>query len=250
MAAPYHTSAYHTSPLPGFLLGFAMGGFLDGILLHQILQWHHLLSGLQGPPYDDLRVQTLADGIFHAAMYAVAAAGLWMTWRRGSSPSRARPSLGAFIAGFGVWHILDAVLAHWILGLHHIRMDGNLVLWDLVFFAIGIVALLLGLRVRRAGPGPTVATVVVVAAGLGAALPAAQGSRIAVAVPDGTSPTAILTAVAALDGRVVGNNPEGRVWILDLPRGARPGAVEAALPGARAMGAAGLSFGCLGLGLL
>ena len=31
----------------GLLLGFAMGGFFDGILLHQILQWHHLLSAIQ-----------------------------------------------------------------------------------------------------------------------------------------------------------------------------------------------------------
>jgi uncharacterized membrane protein len=30
----------------GFWLGFALGGFFDGIILHQILQWHHLLSGV------------------------------------------------------------------------------------------------------------------------------------------------------------------------------------------------------------
>jgi uncharacterized membrane protein len=30
------------------MLGFAFGGFFDGILLHQVLQWHHLLSGI-GP---------------------------------------------------------------------------------------------------------------------------------------------------------------------------------------------------------
>lgn len=26
------------------VLGFALSGFFDGVLLHQILQWHHLLS--------------------------------------------------------------------------------------------------------------------------------------------------------------------------------------------------------------
>lgn len=25
---------------PGWLLGFALGGFFDGILLHQLLQWN------------------------------------------------------------------------------------------------------------------------------------------------------------------------------------------------------------------
>jgi hypothetical protein len=29
---------------PGILLGIGLGGFVDGIVLHQILQWHHLLS--------------------------------------------------------------------------------------------------------------------------------------------------------------------------------------------------------------
>ncbi|TIN47498.1 MAG: DUF2243 domain-containing protein, partial [Mesorhizobium sp.] len=39
------------------LLGFALGGFFDGIVLHQILQWHHLLSGLADPAGSDLRFQ-------------------------------------------------------------------------------------------------------------------------------------------------------------------------------------------------
>lgn len=28
---------------PGFLIGVAVAGFFDGILLHQILQWHHMI---------------------------------------------------------------------------------------------------------------------------------------------------------------------------------------------------------------
>jgi uncharacterized membrane protein len=27
---------------PGILLGVGLGGFVDGILLHQVLQWHHM----------------------------------------------------------------------------------------------------------------------------------------------------------------------------------------------------------------
>jgi uncharacterized membrane protein len=52
-----------------FTLGFAFGAFFDGILLHQVLQWHHLLSLVQGDLYRDIRVQILADGLFHAAAY-------------------------------------------------------------------------------------------------------------------------------------------------------------------------------------
>lgn len=47
----------------GLALGFGFGGFFDGILLHQILQWHHLLSGLEGARWD-IRVLIMTDGLF------------------------------------------------------------------------------------------------------------------------------------------------------------------------------------------
>ena len=28
----------------GIVLGIGLGGFFDGIVLHQILQWHHMLT--------------------------------------------------------------------------------------------------------------------------------------------------------------------------------------------------------------
>ncbi len=61
--------------LPGLLLGVGMGGFVDGILLHQVLQWHHMLSGTDDDRigvrfYDPrtvpgLRMNTVWDGFFH-----------------------------------------------------------------------------------------------------------------------------------------------------------------------------------------
>lgn len=50
----------------GYLLGFVLGGFFDGILLHQILQWHHFLSTINS---DNIRLQVAADGYFHVLMY-------------------------------------------------------------------------------------------------------------------------------------------------------------------------------------
>lgn len=41
------------------LRGAALGGFFNGILLHQILQWHHLLSNVEGAAFQDLRMQLL-----------------------------------------------------------------------------------------------------------------------------------------------------------------------------------------------
>jgi uncharacterized membrane protein len=53
----------------GILLGLGMGGFFDGIVLHQLLQWHHMLTSA-GYPADsvpNLEVNTFWDGLFHAS---------------------------------------------------------------------------------------------------------------------------------------------------------------------------------------
>ncbi|MBM6582003.1 DUF2243 domain-containing protein [Microvirga sp. BT689] len=134
---------YH--PWPGYVLGFALGGFFDGILLHQILQRHHLLSAING---DDIRFQVAADGYFHALMYVIAVVGLWMLWTARHDPGRrSGRRLGAgILIGFGIWHIVDAVLSHWTLGLHRIRMDsGTPLFWDLLWLGLfGVVPTVLG----------------------------------------------------------------------------------------------------------
>ena len=56
---------------PGFLFGLGLGGFIDGIVFHQVLQWHHMLTGDSGGEPSDtvagLEANTLADGLFHLA---------------------------------------------------------------------------------------------------------------------------------------------------------------------------------------
>ena len=68
--------------LPTAIIGVGLSGFFDGILLHQVLQWHHLLSLVPGEPFRDIGTQILADGLFHVLMYLVTAVGLWLLWRR------------------------------------------------------------------------------------------------------------------------------------------------------------------------
>ncbi|MCO6416916.1 DUF2243 domain-containing protein [Siccirubricoccus sp. KC 17139] len=169
----------------GALMGFAFGGFLDGILLHQILQWHHLLSGWRpGGTIGLLRWHVQWDGVFHAAHYLVLAFGLALLWPR---PGHGRVFGAGFAIGFGAWHVLDAVVNHWALGLHRIRQDAAQPLWwDLVFFGLGLAAIALGLLWRRRGPAlrPEGFAVLVLAAGLGAARPAPGPALLAFALPD------------------------------------------------------------------
>lgn len=139
----------------GIVLGFALGGFFDGILLHQILQWHHLLSLVPG--LADIRTQVLWDGYFHALMYVIAATGLLGLWRaqRRAKLVNGRFVISALLVGFGLWHVIDSILSHWVLGIHRIRIGSdNPLLWDLIwFFAFGIIPLVIGWMLARDSGG-------------------------------------------------------------------------------------------------
>lgn len=218
----------------GYLLGFALGAFFDGILLHQVLQWHHLLSGLQGEPFNDIRVQILADGLFHLKAYVFALIGLGLLWHtRGefTRPLAGRLLLADTLIGFGVWHVLDGILSHWILGIHRIRMDAeNVLLWDLVwFFVFGIAVIAAGWWLRqRPGTGggapssrrrfvaPVLVAVSVLIAGPVAALPPPDSSTVMVLFRPGTAPETMISALAAVDGRVLWTDASGELWAIDV----------------------------------
>jgi uncharacterized membrane protein len=211
----------------GFLLGLGLAGFFDGILLHQILQWHHLLSALQDGPLGDLRGQVLADGIFHAVMYLIVAVGLWLLWMNRLAISGAGAGQWVFahlLTGFGVWHVLDGIVVHWLMGLHRINPGSDIpLLWDLLFLGLGAVALAVGIFLRGkpdGGPSPghimAIAAVVIVAGGI-AAVPWRGGSTVTVVFGPEVSARAVLTAVHAADARMVWTDTRG-VWVLNIEK--------------------------------
>lgn len=214
------------------LLGFALGGLFDGILLHQMLQWHHLLSAIDSPALADLRDQVLADGAFHVVMYLVSVAGLWLLWRarRQTASSSGRVLLGYALIGFGIWHAIDAVLVHWILGLHRIRMDtDNPLAWDLLWvFAFGLVPAAVGWILRRGGPGngrraPLAAlslTLTAAVAGPLAALPPRDSDTIMVVFRPGISAMEAYTALTERGAGILWHDRAGGVWAV---RFATPG---------------------------
>lgn len=244
-AIPQRSSGKAPVSPAGLCLGLAAGGFIDGILLHQVLQWHHLLSNLEDAPFGDLRVQILADGLFHLAMYVVGAVGLWLLWRGPRSPR----FWADFLIGFGLWHILDAVLVHWILGLHNIRIDvENRLVWDLIFFALGVLAAVLGLFLtRRRGSPPGVAaalgvTVILCGGGFWALQPPPGAEGVVALFRPGVEAPAVFAALHEIDGRVIWTSPEGGVWLLAMEDTARARALYRA--GALLVSRGGSPFGC------
>jgi uncharacterized membrane protein len=141
---------------PGLLLGIGLGGFIDGIVFHQVLQWHHLLTDSGDHPANTvsgLEANTLADGLFHVATWVCVAAGSWLlyrAWRSGRPAAGARAQLGLLLAGWGAFNLVEGVVNHQLLGIHHLRDDlGAPLGWDLVFLAFGVLLLLIGLAMAR-----------------------------------------------------------------------------------------------------
>nr|WP_145548337.1 DUF2243 domain-containing protein [Variovorax boronicumulans] len=236
------------------LLGIALGGFFDGIVLHQILQWHHLLSGLER--VRDLRMQLLADGVFHALMYLLALAGLVGLWRARRSwedPGAGRVLGSAALLGFGLWHVLDALFSHWLLGLHRVRMDvANPLVWDLGWLAaFGLVPLALALWWRRRPPPPKAGGagrrgaaalgLAALLAGPLAALPAADTDQVLVVFAPGTAGARAFDAFARLDARVLW--ARDGVWALQMDR---PGQAWRLLADGALLVGRGPLAGCLG----
>ncbi len=136
------------------LLGIGLGGFVDGIVLHQILQWHHMISSTTTGAAETivgLEANTLADGLFHAATWSLTVIGLWLLWRetsRGRVPT-GREFLGWVILGWGAFNIVDEVLFHALLDLHHIREADSELLYDMVFLGIGLAQVAVGAAMTR-----------------------------------------------------------------------------------------------------
>jgi uncharacterized membrane protein len=139
------------------MLGVGLGGFLDGIVLHQMLQWHHMLTAHGDYPATTvagLEVNTTWDGIFHAATWLATAAGLVLLWRagrRGAGPRSGRMFLGLLALGWGLFNLVEGVVDHHILRIHHVRDDVETRLpWDLGFLAVGALLVALGWWLFRA----------------------------------------------------------------------------------------------------
>jgi uncharacterized membrane protein len=124
----------------GLLLGTGLGGFVDGIVLHQLLQWHNMLSSWI-PPTDlvAMKVNMVWDGIFHAFTWIVTALGLALLWRARAGLGAVATSVfaGALLLGWGLFNVVEGTVDHLLLGVHHVRPGADQLAWDLGFLLFG-----------------------------------------------------------------------------------------------------------------
>jgi uncharacterized membrane protein len=139
------------------LLGAGMGGFVDGILFHQVLQMHGMLSE-QYPPTSliNLEINMFWDGVFHVFTWLVTASGialLWRTVKRADIALSGKALLGAMAVGWGLFNVIEGTANHHLLQLHHVRTGADHLRWDVAFLGAGVVLLLLGAFLIRQATG-------------------------------------------------------------------------------------------------
>ena len=147
----------------GLLLGIGLGGFFDGIVLHQVLQWHHMLTSAGYPPDSvrNLEINTLWDVVFHAGTYIATALGLGLLWRqarRAHARWLAKLLAGSMLIGFGAFNLVEGLVNHQLLGLHHVNETvprEHWIYWDSGFLAWGAAMVLGGWALVKRGRAET-----------------------------------------------------------------------------------------------
>jgi len=141
---------YQQKPLivAGIILGLGLSGFIDGILLHQILQWHHMLSSVKPLTNDsNIDLNMVWDGFFHVLDFVLTVTGIILLWRAGGREDvdwSGETFFGSILIGAGLFDVVEGIIDHQILGIHHVKAGTNQLAWDLGFLVFGALLVLVG----------------------------------------------------------------------------------------------------------
>jgi uncharacterized membrane protein len=139
---------------PGVLLGIGLGGFVDGIVLHQILQWHHMLTSAGYPPDSvrNLKINTLFDGLFHATTWLAMAIGLVLLHRviRGGAAWSGKRLLGGMAKGgaASTWSRVWSITTYSVCTTSR-RTPRTPLLGGIGFLVFGVMLVIVGTVVAR-----------------------------------------------------------------------------------------------------
>ncbi len=148
MESPLASNQRKPLIIAGICLGIGLGGFFDGIVLHQILQWHHMLSDVKPlTNRSNIDINVLADGMFHVFDYVMTIVGvvlLWKVAKRDDVVWSSQSFFGSILIGIGLFDFVEGLIDHQILGVHHVKPGPHEFAWDMGFLALGALLMLVG----------------------------------------------------------------------------------------------------------
>lgn len=145
----------------GTVLGIGLGGFFDGILFHQLLQVHNMLTGwVAKDTIPNIEVNMFWDGLFHTLTWTMTVIGLALLFRAGERPEvpwSRRLLVGAMFLGWGLFNFVEGLIDHHVLGVHHVVESAGLSRWEYAFLASGAAFIAVGWTLIRGGTIETAA---------------------------------------------------------------------------------------------
>ena len=100
-------------------------------------------------------MNTLADGFFHLVTWVCVVAGSVTSiraWRAGRLAPSWSFHFGLVLAGWGIFNVVEGLVDHQVLGVHHVRDDlGGPLSWDIGFLAVGSLLIVGGWALHRRG---------------------------------------------------------------------------------------------------
>lgn len=146
------------------LMGAGLGAFFDGIILHQMLQWHAMISSVVQPV--DLvssKVNMFWDGIFHLYAWAATVVAIAIVVRdlpKATPEIRVRAVWGGALGGWGYFNLVEGVVNHQLFELHHVHPGIDEFAWDMSFLMSGVFLIVIAFAIAipalrgASPPGP------------------------------------------------------------------------------------------------
>ena len=133
----------------GTLLGIGLGGFVDGIVFHQLLQLHSMLSArLPQDVLINVKISMVWDGLFHTFTWLMTALGLALLWHIGKQRNTSWNGsvlFGAMLMGWGIFNFVEGLIDHFLLEVHHVVERLGLSVYDYIYLASGVAFIVAGI---------------------------------------------------------------------------------------------------------
>ena len=124
----------------GILFGIGFAAFVDEVVFHQLLRWHHF--------YDlaTTDIGLISDGLFHAFSWFATIASLFLLAdlkrRNAYTPLR---WWGGMLLGAGTFQLYDGLIQHKWMRIHQIRYVENVWVYDLIWNTSAGIMIIVGI---------------------------------------------------------------------------------------------------------
>lgn len=145
--SPALSSAYTAqSRWSGFLFGFGLVAFLDEVVFHQLLHWHHF--------YDKSTkdIGLVSDGLLNSmAGFAIIFSLFFLADFRRRHLMDWKFWIGHVLMGMGTFQLFDGTINHKLFGIHQIRYVDNLIVYDIIWLIAAVLLLIIGFIIGKRG---------------------------------------------------------------------------------------------------